>query len=341
MKNIFCLALITLFSFQMSFAQDLDEEIGFIYVKAEYLYETGRYSEAIEQYDLVISQNPNYKDAMAHRGQAKLAMGAYGEAKGDALASIERHGIQSESAALLARSFAADHNYNAAVNSMTAAISLDVNNPELYELRAGFYESAGQKMSACQDYEIAAKLGSTQAASKVRNICGGTVPTTKNPDYSNTANTPKQPPRQNTQVDNDNRNYDTQDSGQNSEYDVDSDEDSFHQPEVKRPSDDNTVNTFVLDDDLTIEISGQELGLRKVIEVPSILILSDERGEVVIDFCVNAAGQVTTAEFNGSRSTIAKKSMVSLAISKAKDFEFAQGEYESQCGIMVFKISGM
>lgn len=43
-------------------AQVLDEETGFIFVKAEYLFETGRYDEAITQYNAVIAKDPKYKN---------------------------------------------------------------------------------------------------------------------------------------------------------------------------------------------------------------------------------------------------------------------------------------
>ena len=106
------------------------------------------------------------------------------------------------------------------------------------------------------------------------------------------------------------------------------------------PKNDDSVNSFVIDEDLTISISGQELGLRKIKEVPSILILADENGKVTVNICVNKEGVVTKAEFNGTLSTIAKKSLVSLALRKAKEFEFTPGKYDIQCGIMEFNIKG-
>ena len=39
-------------------------------------------------------------------------------------------------------------------------------------------------------------------------------------------------------------------------------------------------------------------------------------------------------------STIVQKSLVSLALRKAKEFEFAAGKYESQCGIIIFEVKG-
>jgi len=115
-------------------------------------------------------------------------------------------------------------------------------------------------------------------------------------------------------------------------------------PEQKRygdlPPDDNTPNTIVIDEDLTLIIRGEGLGKRKVLDQPNILILSDEDGTVAIDICVNKRGKVESAEFNTKLSTIAKKSLVSLSIRKAKDFWFEKNDYKEQCGVIMFKIKG-
>jgi len=106
------------------------------------------------------------------------------------------------------------------------------------------------------------------------------------------------------------------------------------------PPDDNTPNEIVIDEDLTLIIRGQGLGKRKILDQPNILILSDEDGIVAVDICVNKRGKVETAEFNSKLSTIAKKSLVSLAIRKSKDFWFEKNDYKEQCGVIMFKIIG-
>ncbi len=106
------------------------------------------------------------------------------------------------------------------------------------------------------------------------------------------------------------------------------------------PVEDNTLNEIEIDEDLTLIIRGQGLGKRKVLDQPNILILSDEDGTVSIDICVNKRGKVESAEFNSKLSTIAKKSLVSLAIRKSKDFWFEKNDYKEQCGVIMFKIKG-
>lgn len=345
-KFVFLASLIA--SVNISSAQVLDEETGFIYVKAEYLYETGRYDEAISQYNQVITKDPKYKDALLHRGWAKYAMAAYKGAKMDAIQSIDLKGITAEASALLGRAFAAMQDDKAAIHSLSAAVALDKNNAQYFEWRAKVYEDDGQRLKACQDYETAMNLGSASAEVKARNYCGVTSrpkPTDSTPVVTNPTNpTPTTDPNVlgDNEVLSDGKKEDdspTTPAPTFDENDVRIVDDSDH-PVIDEnlPKNDDSVNSFVIDEDLSIEISGQELGKRQIKEVPSILILADENGKVCINFCVNKEGTVTSAEFNGTMSTIAKKSLVSLALRKAKEFEFTRGKFDSQCGIMVFNI---
>lgn len=350
------------------YGQTLDEETGFLYVKAEYLYETGRYDEAISQYNQVINKDPGYKDALIHRGWAKYAMAAYKGAKADALQSIDLKGINADAAALLGRSFAQMGNEAAAINSLTAAIALDNKNASYYEWRAGVYEGDDQLLKACHDYEAAMNHGSASAEVKARNLCGskpkpktedtGVTPTPNTNTTSDNQNPnelgenevlsqgTKDPDTTPTPTPNSNSNS-TQTSNAQTETQTSSEGESVvrvvddSEPVVVNdnlPKNDDTVNSLKIDEELVVQIYGQELGKRKITEVPSILILADENGKVTINFCVNKEGIVTSAEFNGNMSTIAKKSLVSLALRKAKEFEFAKGKYDSQCGVMVFVI---
>ena len=367
---LFC-SLMTAF-FTNAQAQVLDEETGFVYVKAEYLYETSRYEEAIIQYNQIVAKDPTFKDALVHRGMAKYALAAYKGAKMDALQSIEYKGITAEAAALLGRSFAVMNNAEAAISSLTAAIALDDTKPNYYEWRAGLYEDDDEMLKACQDYEAAANLGSMSSEMKAKNLCGynktktkpstttmpsnqgnevvtqaqphgqeanttetNEAPTNTDPDQINEDEVLSSGTRLDDEVQNPSNNQETQESTDGTTID-----DSEPMMDENLPKNDHFVNSFVIDEDLTIEISGQELGRRKINETPSILILADEDGKVTINICVNKEGTVTKAEFNASMSSIAKKSLVSLALRKAKEFEFAKGKYDLQCGMMVFNIKG-
>lgn len=347
-------------------AQVLDEEIGFIYVKAEYLFETGRYEEAITNYNHVIAKDAKYKNSLVHRGQSKYALAAYKGAKMDAIQSIDLIGITDEAAALLGRAAAALNESDAAIHSFTAAIAVNNKSAQYFEWRATLYESKNQLLKACSDYESAMNLGSPSAEVKARNLCGITKIKTKpkqdtepKPEVVNKSDN-NQPPsvelgeqkpvNPNELGENEVLSSGTkEESGQNNPP-TNSDptknpnthviDDSEPVVDENLPKNDNTINKLTIDDDLTIEISGQELGTRKIKEVPSILILADEDGKVTLNICVNKSGQVTKAEFNANMSSIAKKSLVSLALRKAKEFEFEAGKYDLQCGIIIFHIKG-
>jgi tetratricopeptide (TPR) repeat protein len=334
--------------------QPLDEEIGFLYVKAEYLSETGRFDEAVANYNKVVSRDSLYKDVLLKRGLAKFALGAFKGAKLDALRYMDLKGISAESAALLARSFEAMGQSEAAIQSMTAAIGMASANKDYYMWRAEMYENDDQISSACKDYDTSAKLGNTSAAIKVKALCGGFIQ----------ANTVQSNPTVSTQELNPNsqpapsENPDLSQTDQPVQTSVDTTQstETFNQPQGENevvhiedsepvqnlniPQDDGTINNIVIDDELNIEISGQELGKRSIKETPSILILSEENGKVTVNICVDKQGVVTRAEFNSSLSTIALKSLVNLALRKAKEFEFRPGKFDLQCGIMVFNIKG-
>jgi tetratricopeptide (TPR) repeat protein len=366
MKHLFFALLSTFFIGSVS-AQVLDEELGFIYVKAEYLFETSRYEEAVTQYNQVITKDPKYKNALLRRGWCKYYLAGYKSAKMDAIQSIDIKGIEPASAALLGRSSAMLNDNDGAINSLSAAIALDNEEASYYEWRAEAYERDDEKLKACKDYESAMNLGSKAAEAKANGLCGISKHTSghpkKNTDTPTSPNTnpiPNTSNHGNTTNDNDIKEDEvlsdgtredqpnTGNTGNTSTPNTGGIRDSVtivddSDPVVVDetiPKDDNTVNSFVIDEDLTIEISGQELGRRKISETPSILILADETGTVTIHICVNKAGEVTKAEFNPTMSTIAKKSLVSLAIRKAKEFTFSAGKYDIQCGVMVFKIKG-
>ena len=353
MKRILITLIILVFSSSaLIFAQTLDEEIGFIYVKAEYLYETGRFDDAVNQYNVVIRQDPKFKDALIKRGMAKNALGAYKGGKMDALQYIDLVGITGPAAATLARAELGMNQKEAALNSFSAAIGIEPGNIEYLETRAKIYEESGQLIKACADWERAMKAGSAFAESKARSLCGITktqkpvtqrrsdeVVSSGNPTNTTPNDTPvseeiEQPVNQSQPSDNV--------SEANTDYAQGNEEDAVTEPEDDPtiPKEDNYRNVLGIDDDLVIEIYGYGLGRRSIKEVPSILILSDEDGIVSLDVCVNHKGEVTKAEFNPSLSTTAKKSLVSLAIRKSREFIFDGAIYPVQCGVMQFKIKG-
>ena len=361
MKRITFLWLIVLGFFGTVQSQQLDEEIGFKLVKAEYLINTERFEDAIRELNAVIQENPNFKNALLLRAETKYKLAAYKGAKTDALDYINIHGITGKAAAILGKSEFAMGNDEAALNSISASVALGEKDFRLHEIRAEIYERKNQKINACEEWQAAAKLGSTKAAINVRKLCGGKaeVPVQQTPTQSEQGD------------DNDHAHYEqnntppsteVQDTSVVKEGEVISDGkqepvaeavDSTAQNgemtntapvtntvDLLIPEEDNTVNSIVIDEELTLEIFGQGLGKRRVLERPSILILAEKDGVVTVEVCVNAGGTVEYAEFVAAKSTLTQNSLVSLAIRKAKEFWFEDSDYPKQCGYIRFKIKG-
>lgn len=334
--------------------QAIEDEIGFKYVKAEYLLNTQRYDDAVKELNDIIKQNPAYKNALLLRGETKYKLAAYKGAKLDAMQAIELLGVSGEAASILGRSEFAMGNMDAALPSLTAAIAMGVTDEKLFLERADIFQSKGLLNNACEDWNQASRNGSTTAAINARKFCPNNQEVVKQDPPKNT------PPAGNTTIINEQPtggNDSSLVSGPNNESELPQDtsfeilpNDSLDSPEpvsessnpseLLIPEDNNTPNEIVIDEDLTLAIVGQGLGLRRVLERPSILILSEEDGIVAVEICVNENGRVDYAEYNASRSTIDTKSLVSLAVRKATEFWFERNEYPKQCGFIYFKIKG-
>lgn len=331
--------------------QNLDDEIGFVYVKAEYLFETARYDDAVNQYNIVVRQDPKYKDALIKRGMAKNALGAYKGGKMDAMQYIDLMGITGTAAATLAKSELGMNQTEAALNSLAIAIAAEPNNIDYLETRAKVYEENGQLLKACSDWERAMKAGSVLGEAKARSLCGISKTQRPNSPANQKQPEPKEAEPQNTtnettpvsspeaQEDTGQQNQPNTNPQVEEQVDTENEEaEIVDDPTIPKP--DDYRNVLEIDDDLIIDIYGYGLGRRSIKEVPSILILSDEDGIVSLDICVNNKGEITKAEFNPSLSTTAKKSLVSLAIRKSREFIFDTAIYPVQCGVMQFKIKG-
>ncbi|MBK8636041.1 MAG: tetratricopeptide repeat protein [Saprospiraceae bacterium] len=337
-----------------AFSQGFEEELGFKYVKAEYLLNTQRYDDAVKELNDIIKQNPEYKDALVMRGETKYKLAAYKGAKIDAMQAIELSGVTPTAASILGRSEYAMGNYDAALNSLTTAISLGLTDEKLFLERADIYVRKSMNAKACDDWKTAAKYGSTTAAINAKKNCGLDLPSsivTAKPNVDDstilTDNTQSGP--SDSSMADTNNGVGQENSGtstllvQNTGEEIDSTvitENNTPTSYFPIPEENNTPNEIVIDEDLTLAIIGQGLGLRRVLERPSILILSDVEGVVAVEICVNENGRVEYSEYNAARSTIDTKSLVSLAVRKASEFWFERNDYPKQCGFIYFKIKG-
>ena len=359
--NRFLLALaLCLFSIALAKAQNLDGEVEFNYIKAKYLLDTERYEDAITAFTKIINDEKEYKDALLLRAQSKYAMAAYAGTKNDVLLYAATKGLNGMAATLLGKADYRLGRTEAAINSLSIAAVFNKEDAQILEYLGNLYEDSDQLIKACEYWQKATKMGSSKARIKAKKVCGSSYTEeekTETKPSDVVVNDTKFPSEERTQETPGNHNDDTlnkttndddqkgnEDKAGNEAIEDDAqkteEEPVIEVEDVKMPEEDNTPNIIEIDEDLTLVIRGQGLGKRRILDQPNILILSDTDGVVAVDICVNKRGKVESAEFNSKLSTIAKKSLVSLAIRKSKDFWFEKNDFKEQCGVIMFKIVG-
>ena len=327
------------FSMSIALGQNIESEIGFIYMKAEYLLETERFDEAISEYTKVINIEPSYKDALVKRAAAKYSLFAYSGVESDVLQSISVNGIDAESVRLLGLSESNMENHQAAVGSLILANTLSPKDKEVLSALGTSALKSGD-VRACSVLQRSSV--NEDGKRYVSTICSNL--STDKPDKKRTNGKAKStttdtvPKRKgNTRVDdivtNDPKPTKA-DTGTTPQGRTDDVPQAEEEPEAVV---DDTVNEIVIDEDLTVIVKNG-LGSRRIIDQPRILLLSEKAGQVTVDICVSKAGRVESAKLNESETTINTESLKSLAIRKAKEFWFGRGEEE--CGTIVLVING-
>ena len=320
---IFCLPLI---------GQELDSELGFIYVKGEYLMGTERYEDAIVELNKVIKKNVSYKDALLLRAEAKYSLGAYLGTRKDILLWIDNNGVSPKASQLLGLAEYQLENYIAAENSLVMAAAFISDDERVFESLAEIYYLNDDLSSACDTWSEASALGSSLARKQKRKYCSGVASSTKTsrPTVKKPTKTVNGKSRsQGSEI------ASTEDDPV--EYDDDEIEEILEEEKVDEV-DLESVNEMYIDEDLTLELR-DGLGAREILKQPNILILSDDSGDVTINLCVSKSGRVDSAEFNKDLSTLQTKSIISLALRKAKDFWFEKSRTKV-CGTIAFKVTG-
>ena len=370
MNRYLLILMLTLFTIGVGMAQDIESELDFKYIKAKYLLDTERYEDAIKAFTEIIKEKPGFNDALELRAQAKYAMAAYRGTKNDIVESTGYSGMTLEGLVLLGKADYKLGNATAALNSLKLADMAGTEDLQVLEIIGNIYKEEGKLLIACEYWQRAAKKGSSKARINSKKICGSTEPTE---DPVKTSPKPKSKIDKFPKKKTDDVEVEKEDKTEDTETKTTSDKDDTltnptrdsvlknnkTKPKVEEekepedemggsmdeveenenmPEEDDFPNDIEIDEDLSLVIRGQGLGRRKVLDQPNILIISDEDGKVAIDICVNSRGKVESAEFNGKLSTIAKKSLVSLAIRKSKEFWFEKNDYKEQCGVIIFDI---
>ena len=313
-------------------AQSLEHELGFIYVKAEYLLDTDRYEEAIQEFTKIVDKDPTFKDALYKRAKAKYAIAAFLGTKRDLLRGFEFLGISPEAVVLYGKTLRnLDEDAAATITQNTASMlkgdgsysnndktskSGNTRNDDADSSDSG--KSHQNKSPGDVIKEEAKKIDD-----KVRTILHEILGRDENRKEgdSDTGST--------SQTDNERQDGDT-----GTIIDIIKKQE---EPEVEGP--DVSVNEIFIDEDLTIFVQ-DGLGGRKILNQPNILILNETSGNISIDVCVNENGKVTNAEYNKNASSLSTQSLVSLAVRKSNEFWFEKSTKDEICGTFIFKISG-
>lgn len=330
MKHL--LTTLLLLSALAAVGQDVESEIGFVYMKAEYLMETERYDEAVSEYTKVIKADPTYKDSYSKRAQAKYALGSYDGAKSDIMQMIPVRGLDKNSVKLLGLTESKLGNHTAAVASLILAHDLEPRNAQILD---ALVTSAARANDATACSIIEKVTATSEIKAYLASVCSGDTPAKLPKTRGNKKGEDVKPPK--TRKDD----IVTNDQNPTTETPAQLPTDTPETPVVVEEEEveeiDDTVNEIVIDEDLTVVVKNG-LGSRRIIDQPSILLLSEKAGEVTVDICVSKAGRVESAKINESETNINTESLKSLAVRKAKEFWF--GRAEEQCGTIVLVING-
>ena len=331
--KIFNLLMLALLTSGLA-AQSIDEELGFIYVKADYLLETNRYDEAISEFTKIIAKDASFRDVMYKRAEAKFHVGAFQGTKNDLLEVFDLKGISPESVLLYGKAQRNLGNTEAAETTIETAEILFPNGtsprskstnqkPETTEDDDSGLQTIEDKITSILDDLLPKKDGEEDPEPAEDDTDSGTSTTRTSTDRVPT-------PRTTGSTEDDTAATDRPSGRKQTEPDP--------EPEPE-PVIDDSVNEIYIDEDVTLEVKNG-LGARKILEQPSILVISTTTGDVVIDICVNSNGKVVEAEYNAAESSLKTESIISLAVRKSKEFWFKKDGANEMCGTIVFKITG-
>ena len=333
LKNIILFLLISVTS--ITYGQGLEDDLSILYMKANVLYDSGRFDESVRMYNRILGDDDKYALAYYMRGLAKYELGAYKGTKRDMMSFIELNGVTKEVIKIMSKTELDLGNYVAAQNYVTTALELDPYDAEQYRIAGNIHQALEDKNEACEMWYSASELGDSKSKQMLKEKCGIYMKIRK----------------ENRQRDRKEENTRRDDRSQPEAMDDDADvlianerEDSSEsdnlpaEGQIVAPPDMDAINEIEIDEELTVVLSNG-LGARKVESSPDIFMISNESGRVVVDVCVNGRGKVKTAVLNRDNTSLNKPGLVSLALRKSKEFAFFPSFREEQCGQFIFMIT--
>ena len=301
-------------------AQTIDDELGFIYVKADYMLETDRYEDAIKEFTKIIAKDPAYKDVLYKRGKAKYAIAAFKGTKNDLMQSFELVGITPAGIELFGKTLNNLDQHDAATITLNTASMINGSMTK---------ESSGSTSDSNDEMEEKSTVETLE--DKLSSILDDLLPDRKTDDEDSTGSNTDTTGNTGT-TDGGTTTNDTRTPAEdNADGSVD-----INVKDKEEDLPDTSIKEIVIDEELTLEIK-DGIGGREILSQPSIFMVSTETGEVSIDVCVDASGKVISAEYNKAKSSISTQSRVSLAVRKSKEFIFGKAGKDT-CGTILFKI---
>lgn len=367
--TLFLIFLTTLFIKGQVDAQSVEEETGFKYVKGNYLFDSGRYDEAIQVYNEIVQDDPSYKSVLVYRARAKYALGASKGAKRDGLAFIELNGLTEEVCLIMGKAEFGLGNPMVSMSYLDFALYRNPVNEEALLFRGNVFFDLEDDVAACTDWHKAKRLGSDKASQQATLYCKRVAIPIDDIEVIHEESDKKEEGKilssdevlssedveENDSAEdsilggdevlssetNDDLPTETANTNED-DYIYDSGQDLDEEfPEEVPVFDDEPLDIVVeiieIDDDLDIKIY-DGVGSREVREIPDILILSDKAGQVVVDICIDQSGNVVSASLNRKKSTVGSAGLISLALRKSREFKFARSREREQCGKIAFLI---
>jgi tetratricopeptide (TPR) repeat protein len=347
-----------IFFINPSFSQNLEEETGFKYVKGNYLFDSGRYDEAIQIYNDIIKGEPDFKEVLVYRGRAKFALGAYKGAKKDGLAYIQLNGLNEDVCLMMGKAELGLGNPLVAISYLDYSIFKNKGNPDALLERGNAYFEIEDDVSACTDWHKAIRLGSDRAEQKANTYCqrvaipiedepmNTEIPQQDNGDdilddneILSTGEAIKEEIPGGT-VDDEVSMEDVimiDENGAVIKEDVQTNAEETRVEEIHEEPRDLRYEIIEVDEDLDLKFY-DGIGSRTIRNLPDILILSENSGQVVVDVCLDRSGNVINASLNRGESTLGSAGLISLALRKSREFKFDRSRKNEQCGKIAFLI---
>jgi len=324
------------------FSQSLEEDLSILYMKANVLFDSGRYDESVRMYNRILGDDDSYAAAYFMRGKAKYELGAYRGTKKDILEYIDQNGVTKEVIKLMSKVEFNLENFKAAKNYVKTALELDPYDAEQYKIGGDIERELGNDNEACEMWYSASELGDSKSKTLLEKNCGIYMRMKKeNRNRNQRPSSSSDNRRQTDEVTEDRNSEDIGEDTYGDENDdrrrENDDRRNEGQTNVEAP-DRDAMQEIEIDEELSIVI-GNGLGKRKIENQPDIFMLADESGRVVIDVCVDGRGKVESAKLNKDQTSLHKAGLVSLALRKSKEFSFFPSFRSEQCGQFIFMIS--